>query len=173
MSAALAFVDIETTGLQPGYHDVWEVALILRVDGKDSEHVWQLAGVDLAHADYTALKIGRFYDRRLGAAELVAPDVFASGFARLTADAHIVGAVPSFDVAFLDKLLRRAHQCPGWKHRLICVENLVAGWQRTGVPQSLGDTATLLGVEVDESVRHTALGDAQLARDVYDLVVAS
>lgn len=86
----LAFVDTETTGLDPDRHEIWEVALIVREevepepreiierDGPeivgrtlesqprrmiDTEYVWQLP-VDLARADLIALNIGRFHERR-------------------------------------------------------------------------------------------------------------
>jgi hypothetical protein len=152
----LAFIDTETTGLDPDHHEVWEVGLILRRDDSRAEYVWQLP-VDLSKADPIALNIGRFHDRRgqLGTTSyLPGPDAFdqsgevsPSGnpigakvlhpsnlgwwsgmFARLTWGAHMVGAVPSFDDSRLARLLRRHGACPGWHYHLIDVETLAAGY---------------------------------------------
>lgn len=75
----LAFIDTETTGLDPDRHEIWEVALIVREVGlpgdvktatgpdgeqySDTEYVWQLP-VHLATADLIALNIGRYHERR-------------------------------------------------------------------------------------------------------------
>lgn len=61
MAAALAFVDTETTGLDPDRHEIWEVGLILRDgEGAEVEYEWQLP-VDLGKADPVALDIGQFW----------------------------------------------------------------------------------------------------------------
>lgn len=92
----LAFVDVETTGLDPYQHEIWEVAVVLvhpempddarlraigltpenwsreargtvQSDGSVmTEYVWHLP-VDLGRADPVALRIGRFYERWEGA----------------------------------------------------------------------------------------------------------
>lgn len=173
MNTPLAFVDCETTGLDPRFHEVWEVALILRrPDDEDVEYLWQLP-VNLGRAEAIALKVGRFYERRSTPDKWTGPEVFARDFARLTDGAHLVGAVPSFDDGFLKRLLRVNHQCPGWSHRLICVETLAAGKLGQPTPMGLSQVADELGVLVEDEHRHTALGDARLARSVYNAVVLS
>ena len=156
MSTPLAFLDTETTGLDPDQHEVWEVGLILRdSEGIEVERVWQLP-VDLGKADAMALKIGRWYDRRWpwpfyetgylpepddikridGAVQATEKYVvprdrmadWAALFAELTDGAHLVGAVISFDEERLRRLLRRHHACPTWHYHLIDVEALAAGW---------------------------------------------
>lgn len=148
--ATMAFLDCETTGLDPDRHQIWEVALILRTftdqecerpahaDGHhgpnchaydvltDAEYVWQLP-VDLGRADPIALNIGGFHDRR-GDNAVTALDQFAREFAGLTRRAHLVGAVVSFDADRLWRLLRASGECPMWHYHLIDVEALVAGW---------------------------------------------
>jgi DNA polymerase III epsilon subunit-like protein len=191
---ALAFVDCETTGLDPGRHEVWEVALILRRDKRqDDEHVWRLP-VDQGSADAVALTIGRFYDRHGQVWTDLRP--FATEFARLTHGAHLVGAVPSFDDAFLKRLLRANGACPGWRYHLIDVEALAAGWlygtfgaiqevgknpeadgptqeeaMRALPPWKSDDLSRAVGVDPDEFDRHTALGDARWAKAIYDVVL--
>lgn len=113
----------------------------------------------------------------------------------LTRGAHIVGAVPSFDAEVLSARMRDNGICPSWHYHLIDVEPLAAGWlhrhaatlenrvatfgEATAVrdiarpPWKSDDLSAALGVTVSEEDRHTALGDARWARDLYDKVVAS
>lgn len=147
----LAFVDTETTGLDPDLHEIWEVGLILRDDGIESEYTWQLP-VDLGRADPMALKIGRFHERRwtgeghVGldreyvSKAVVAPEsmgYWCELFTALTLGAHLVGAVVSFDEERLRRLLRRHGECPMWHYHLVDVEALAAGW--VGHLDSTGD----------------------------------
>lgn len=55
----VAFVDTETTGLDPDRHKIWEVALITP---NGDEHVWQFP-IDEMAADPAALDIGRYWER--------------------------------------------------------------------------------------------------------------
>lgn len=185
---ALAFVDTETTGLDPDRHEVWEVALRLRVppdaDGKAPADVvrhWFLP-VDLAVADPVALTIGGYYARferpeppapRQGrrASQSVWPDEqiledFAAEFARLTHGAHIVAACPSFDDGFLKRLLRRNGACPGWHYHLIDVEALAAGALGLEPPWDSDHLNLLLGIDVEG--KHTAEGDVAWSVAMYD-----
>lgn len=149
MTAALAFVDTETTGLDADRHEIWEVGLILRdSEGVEVERCWQLP-VDLGRADPMALTIGGFYNRRwkpVGEDEWdgrgwatkegngrtdgqqTSLDTFTAEFAQLTHGAHLVGAVISFDEERLRKLLRKNEACPGWHYHLVDVEALAAGF---------------------------------------------
>lgn len=178
----LAFVDTETTGLDPDVHEIWEVGLI--VDGE--ERLWQLP-VDLGRADARALDIGRFHDRRWPTSdpsgdELTEPAVFAELFARLTWGRHLVGAVVSFDEERLRKLLRANGACPGWHYHLIDVEALAVGFVvgsdglpilpdgKPGIPLPWNSRALSqwVGVDPDQFDQHTALGDARWAKAVYE-----
>ncbi len=131
--SGVCFVDIETTGLDPDYHEVWEVALITPVVGATpaedgwNEQIWQLP-VDLSKADPMALNVGRFHDRRLPADSLVPLATFASEFVRDTRGLHLAGAVVSFDAERLWQLLRNNGECPMWHYHLVDVEALAAGF---------------------------------------------
>lgn len=185
----LAFVDIETTGLDPDRHEAWEAALILRDDERmDEEHVWMLS-VDLSMADAGALRMNHFYDRYPEPGALSVNSSVAQNIAVLTAGAHLVGANPAFDAAFFDRLLSRWGLVPAWHYRLIDVEALAMGYAHgledggivgevvdpdadlaTASPRGLSTVAAALGITVDQQAKHTAIGDARVARDVYDIV---
>ncbi len=187
----LCFVDIESTGLEADRHEVYEIGLIVR-DGDsrmDPEWRWWLP-VNLTRADPNALRVGRFFERRppqnhtwSGALQW-APDIsgkieqadvrdVAASVMELTAGAHLVGAVPSFDAAFLSRLLRAHGCCPAWNYHLVDVEALAAGLTQTEPPWDSGKLFSKLGVDPDQFDRHTALGDARLAKATYDFVMGN
>lgn len=186
----LAFVDTETTGLRPELgHSVWELAIIRRGPDEDpdwweTEHVWQIRP-GLTTADPEALDMCGYHQRfRVppGVDTLwfpqeqrePIPQTFAEAAAqihRLLDGAYLVGAVPSFDALMLTYFLRGHGLEPAWRHRLVCVENLVAGATHQRIPQGLREAASQVGVWVDPEARHTAMGDARVARDTYDAVM--
>lgn len=217
---SLAFIDTETTGLDPDRHDIWEIGLIVRshrVPDRDGEWHWQLQP-DLAKADPSGLRVGRFYERIHSDISIVhwrgkqlsappeyddkvmranSPSDIAHRLANLLDGAHMVGAVPSFDAAFLTRFLRQHGQCPTWHYHLIDVEALAAGWvagtvaeaqaarQARGDDRPVGgsadphppwDTDALseaVGAVLEPADRHTALGDARWAMAVYDAVMGT
>lgn len=206
MTAPLAFVDLETTGLDPDRHEIWEIGLILRLDGADMEYAWQLP-VDLSRADPMGLRVGRFYERRrkIGGMAPVASlhrvkyptdEQFAKAgplpvsdtaetIANLLDGCHLVGAVPSFDAAFLGPWLRSHGQAATWHYHLVDVEALAAGWLAAGhdlafgppvrdkcqPPWNSNELSAAVGVDPEQFDRHTALGDARWARAIYDAVM--
>jgi DNA polymerase III epsilon subunit-like protein len=185
------FVDTETTGLEVHRHHVWEVAVIVREDGRpDEEFVWQVRP-DLATADQEALEIGRFWERFALGERHMAAAMPTSGQSRyvpcslrdalfdiadLLDKAELVGSNPGFDARFIDKLLR-AHEIPFTAHyRPLDVATLAAGWchdpllmARDSKPVSSRWVSRQMGVEPPaDGVAHTALGDARWARDLFD-----
>jgi len=201
MSGRLAFIDTETTGLDPDRHNIWEVALITP-DG--SEHVWQFP-VDEMSADPFALNIGRYWDRRWDTdwqeirpldaiyeahnaksrrknfpdqGRAIQPsEAWCHHFRDLTAGCHLAGAVVSFDEERLRRLLHRHGVLHRWHYHLIDVEALAVGWlaghgdHLAPLPWKSDDLSQMLGVTVSDGDRHTALGDARWARDLYDAVM--
>lgn len=209
MSATLVFLDTETTGLDPDRHEVYEIGLIVRHPDADTdqEYRWWLR-VNLDRADPNALRIGRYFQRHPDRHNLrltrqwwpnqntgvledgkalspqpVSMQDIAERLMRLTADAHLVGAVPSFDAAFLTRFLRAHGCCPAWHYHLVDVEALAAGYLNgvgsTGVyapgaaepPWNSNELSRAVGAEPDQVERHTALGDARWARAIYDAVM--
>lgn len=203
----LVFLDCETTGLEPDRHEVYEIGLIYRdpeLGKPDQEFRWWLP-VDLAKADPVALSIGRYFERRpsvmaspkapqvwwpgavTGVVENAhdATEMFPEALMGLTAGAHLVGAVPSFDAAFLSRLLRANGCCPAWHYHLVDVEALAAGYLArmvqtedvvhtlANLPWDSNELSRTVGVEPRDFDRHTALGDARWARAVYDKVMGN
>lgn len=169
----LVFVDTETTGLDPERHEIWEVAIIVRdhentPEPRDYEFVWNLH-IDEAKADLIALNIGQYFTRTKNYTSKLS---VASYIQDYTTGAHLVGAVVSFDEERLRKLLLQEHYIPAWHYHLVDVEALTAGALRIPPPWKSSDLWEKLGLNLDNYERHTALGDARMARDIYDKVMA-
>lgn len=188
------FVDVETTGLEPDRHRIWEVALI---DGGDEYHaVMEMRGTVLAEADREALKVSRFFERTEpyrpieglgaigGAPEKVwdDPSGIALMVAGITEGRIIAGFNPWFDAAFLDRLLRGTGWSPAWDYHLVDVKTFAAGWlagrlrEGGGIrqpPWHLDDLCVQLGINPGDhgADRHTAMGDARLAKAIYEAVM--
>lgn len=137
---ALAFVDTETTHLDPRFGDVWEVAVIRREHGVETEYLWQVRP-DLATADPEALKIGR-YEERFAVPDgwdavglphehppwrLTMPE-FLYDLQTALRGAVMVGSNPAFDAAHLTKLLQDHGRRIPWHYRVVDIATLAAGW---------------------------------------------
>jgi DNA polymerase III epsilon subunit-like protein len=189
----LAFTDCETTGLDPFLHDPWEIAVILRHDGHDEEHVFRIEP-DLTNADPEALRMNRYYERTSD------PDwkwddreTAARHLYELLTRAVLIGSNPAFDAEMLTHLLGRYFDEPRpWHYRTIDVVTLAAGSlygraaerARRGVGAWFPRITAVLGwpwrsydvsrlVEVEPpapDVGHTALPDARWVRDLWDQI---
>lgn len=126
----VAFVDVETTGLDPEHDAIWEIAVI--VDG--FEVVWQQTltdrQIDNVHPE--AARITNFYER-YKAEETTPPSSSIRRLISLVEGRHLIGACPWFDSDRLHRLvlgdIRRTlgRQLP-WHYHLIDVENLAVGY---------------------------------------------
>lgn len=176
----LVFLDLETTGLDPGRHEFWELATFEPGRGWDLYH----RNVYLQTADPISLQVGRYYERReafaLSGLEVTrVPDkTLAKALAVQLAGAVVVGINPGFDLAFLERFLSTQGECGAWKHtpidaRLFAVGRLMADVGRQAdraqelePPFSANWLAEYLAIEVRD--RHTALGDVYLAVKFYE-----
>lgn len=190
----LAFVDVETTGLDAFLHEVWEIAVILRVDGEDTEHVFRIKP-DLANATPEALRINRFHERTSAPAwRWDDPLDAAAHLNTLLIDAVLIGSNPAFDADMIRNLFARYFDDPTpWHYRTVDVVTLAVGslygrasertrrdcdatWyskvsRALGWPWRSHDVSRHVQVEPPApEVAHTALGDARWARDVWDTV---
>lgn len=180
----LAFVDTETTGLGE-HHEIWEIGVIIRDLNGDTEYEWQLP-VRLCTAEPKALEINRYHERASEAKQLPKAKV-AEKFADLTRNAVLVANNPTFDVPRLAKLLRQNGQCPMWHYHPVDVRDMSVGYMLRDLRgreitaqefSALGEfgrwsgskVAEALGIRVNPDVEHTALGDARVVRDLWDLV---
>lgn len=182
------FLDLETTGLDPDRHDLWEIGIVYRdwaSDEADTEYCWQISR-DLTNADPGALRVSRYYQRiqishrtpgrvrclthpkpgRVGI-DWDVVDV-AEAVADLTAGATIVAANVTFDVGFLERFLRTNGYAPAWDYHLIEVESYAAGALGVTPPWKLNGLLAALDVPQDPDGVHTALGDARAVRDLWD-----
>lgn len=192
---SVAFVDTETTGLDPELNPIWEIAVILPDGPYEGEHCWQVRVPPLAvvpdgerPADRSVAYISQWvldntgFASRYNAEEALEPSRAAELAIQLLKGRHIVGAVPSFDEERLrrmvDEHLGRPDRYP-WHYHLIDVEAMAVGFLgASGVAVSLpwksDDLSLALGVEPPSGDdRHTALADARWARVLYEAVVGA
>lgn len=178
-TSRLAFIDCETTALRPDRR-AWEIAVIVRDPGvEDVAYRWfvDIDDLDLGNADPFALKIGRFHERH---PEMRSPVEFGDDWAAeevalwkveaLIRGATVVGIQVDFDTATLDARMRANGICPSWSHRIVDARAVAAGALRLPPPWKPEEIYGSFGVFCPEEDRHTALGDARLARDLYDAV---
>lgn len=189
----LAFVDTETTHLDPRHGDAWEIAVIRRrEDGVDTEYLWQVRP-DLTTADPESLSIGRFHERFAVPDGWDAVEFSPSGppmrwklpemlfdLQEALSGAVLVGSNPGFDVAFLSKLLWAHGRKLPWHYRPVDIATLAAGYMWALVPDVMAKDPKPISsrwlsrqvgvVPPGDDVAHTALGDARWARDVFDAV---
>ncbi|MFB7605226.1 3'-5' exonuclease [Streptomyces gardneri] len=138
----IAFVDTETTGLDPYRHDAWEIAIILRRPNQpDIEHLFQIR-TSLVNADPKALEINRRLERfavpdgefaaklptatRRAAMELTEATLMHD-LMDLLDGAMLVGSNPAFDERFLMKLFHEAGCPPRWYYRTVDIATMAVG----------------------------------------------
>lgn len=172
----LLHLDIETTGLDPEIHDVWEIAVIVIDDNGVNDYVWKVRP-DLKHADPNALKIGGYYDRARFTGREEGPEEVAATLAILLNNAVVIGSNPAFDQAFLTRWLRKHGQAWAAHYRTIDVATL--GWGRLlatdpewadHVPPRAHDISRAHGIDPDDYARHTALGDCKWSKALYEAI---
>jgi len=179
---SVAFIDFETTGLDPDRHVIWELAVI--VDGV--EHCWQqkLNVGQLVAADPVSQKMTRFESRYHATTALTVANSLGGGdrFSELTQGRHLVGAIPSFDEERIRRQWVERFGWPTagfpWHYHIVDVEALAIGalaaqgW-RVDPPWESEDLSRALEVPmISDADRHTALGDARWAKAIHQAVMA-
>jgi DNA polymerase III epsilon subunit-like protein len=178
----LISVDIETTGLDPEQHEVWEVAVV-PVHAPQSAYCYQLP-VTLAGAEKEALEIGRFEDRYLHpragksalrdlghlscAEEAPMQQALRDIYIDLSG-ARLLGCSVHFDARFLEALFRRAgYGVPApWHHRHLDLGSFAGGaW---GAKSALSSQA--MTDRIPNPGAHDALADARWNVEVYRRIV--
>ena len=152
----LVFLDLETTGLDPEIHEVWEAAWA--VDDGPIETV-QLPH-SLANADPITLAINQYWDR-VGQpnpnCDILLRDVLQ--------DVTIVGANPAFDAAFL----RTSWKSAPWRYRLLDVQAYampLLGHDRPCGLSTIADELRTRGFDIP-TPDHTAGRDVETLRECF------
>lgn len=192
-SAPVAFVDTETTGLTLDAH-IWEVAIIRRDPGLPDVPLHLFVEHDLQKAAKLPEKFRDDHDARYQPDHAVGPRDAARLIHRALSPSpdgvrcHVVGAVPNFDTERLGRLLLAHGLDAPWHYHLIDIENLAVGYlagrhdasyigRRRPLPVPLpwrsDDLSQAVGVKPPTEARHTAMGDALWARDLYDRITAA
>lgn len=167
----LAFLDVETTGLDSAKHELLEVAVITRkndVAVTDVQLHFSLP-IDLDRANDRALEINRYHERRKELAFIeIAPST-----ARLSLEAALSGCVVignnvGFDLRFIKQFLRESGRADEpWYYAPLDLKALVAGRCGMSRPASTACIAEVAGVPIPAGA-HTALEDCRWNRSVYD-----
>ena len=179
----LAFIDLETTGLDPHKHGIWSIGAILEVDSQIVKTLdlrcRPIQGID--HLSCKALEIGRITVEELNAlpdasttkTELLAvlgkyidPQDRADQF-------HLIGYNAQFDYSFLRAWFEKLgdEHFPRWFwHPPIDVMNLCALYSMYGREHvnsfKLARIAKqLAGIDAEKT--HDALADIQTTRDLF------
>ena len=178
VDSQLIFLDLETTGLDPRRHVIWEAAWI----NNHGEHAFaiDLTTEELRDASPIALEVGRYRERvtgKQGKGAICFPrENVARKLADATAGKHIVGANPAFDAAFLTELFRKYDLKPQWHYHLIDIEAVMLGvlaakGSQLPVPWNSVELGQLVGVAPPkDNQRHTALGDTRWVKSIWEKV---
>lgn len=179
MTADIVFMDTEALGLEVDA-PVWEFAAIRRgPDGTETDFRCFIDHDPTRWLPEMPDAFRRDYLRRYDPAVAVTAHLAGQIITKATKDAHVVGAVPSFDTERLSRLLDRVgrYRAP-WHYHLIDIENVVVGYLAgtSGVlgalpPYRSDDLSRAIGVNPDDFVRHTAMGDAKWVRAQWDTIV--
>lgn len=171
----LVFLDSETTGLHRNAR-IWELGMVVRSAGTpDVSLLYQVTNVDMRGADPKALRMNKHADRSAfppDGTQMLTEAALARLLSTLLVNVTIVGAVPSFDMEKIGLMLDRHGYDEVWHHRVMCVEAMTAAVRRKEIT-GLTHAAHQFGVAYDVADLHTALGDARLARDVFDAIMST
>lgn len=179
----LVFVDTETTHLHPDLRRAWEIAYILRKPGEiDVERTFyiEVGDLDLSMADPASLRLGGYYERHpdpygdkaqrssSGMAGAFMESAVAPIIAQEWRNAVLVGATVSFDERTIADMLGRTGLSPTWDYHLLDVVAYAAG--SIGLVPPINLQRLCRAYAVEQVGAHTALGDAQAVRDLWDAV---
>lgn len=187
MSAPIIFMDTETTGLSLD-DDIWEFAAIRRHPDGSEERTHLFIEHDqrkcrLLPESFRADHRERFPSGCSGQVipQRIAAHVIAEELGQREGEEkpHIVGAVPNFDTERITRLITRyTNATPGWHFHLVDVENLIVGFLASGgkilaPPWDSNELSATIGIDAGQFQRHSAMGDAEWARAIYDTVMPS
>lgn len=155
----LVFLDIETSGLDPNYHEPIEVGYCWPGVSKSFSIPF-----DESRADPKALEVNEWGKRKF--APMYGHHQACEELKKYLSGAQVVANNVAFDLAFLSAFMRRNGYEPPWHHSGIDLKSLVAG--RMGVSPALVSTSMIIRhFKLPNNRAHTALGDAVWNMQVY------
>ena len=170
----LAFLDIETTGLDPYNDEIVEIAYLREYADPEALLKCNFSlEIDEKQANPEALKINRYWERK--------PDLLDIRMANSAAayklvvdlkDHIIVGNNPTFDLTFLTQFLRKWGWKPTWHYRPLDVGSMAQGRLQARGVLPTAEIANTFNVPLPQN-QHSALADATWNRDIYNRLCAS
>ena len=156
--------DTETTGLDPAADAVVQIAGVRILNGR------LVAGERFDSVVDPGRPIPPSSTRIHGITDAMvagAPDFRAAGasFAEFSDGAVLVAHNAPFDMAFLKRLEAEAPVV--FNHPVLCTARLSLALKPHEADHTLDALAETFGVDLDEAIRHTALGDAQATAEVF------
>lgn len=176
------FLDTETLGLDRRA-PIWEfAALRIENDGIESarehfqiRHQQRRYGLDWAAT--LPVWFQRDYQARYRFDQAIDMAAAAPRIAKIVAGkAVIAGSNPGFDMERLGDLLAEFDLEPDWHYHPLDVPGMVPSWltARDGRtpprPWKSDGLSRLVGIDPDDYKRHTAMGDVEWCRDLYESI---
>ncbi|WP_019204548.1 exonuclease domain-containing protein [Tsukamurella sp. 1534] len=162
----VVIVDVETTGLDPEYDDVWELAVI-HLDSAGG--IWSFTGFvehDTTLAKRLPAPFRADHDRRYDPKRAYTWAEIREHLTPNLAGATLVGAQPWFDAAFLARILGGTP----WHYRMRCVESMTAGHLGRDMG---GLDDCLAALDLTENAHpHQAHSDAVAALRIWEYLIA-
>lgn len=161
----LAFVDVETGGINPDIHPLIEVAII---QWPEEELIHFSLPYLITACTPEAIKVAKLAERNAELAEIREQVFDAVGIVWDALKGRVfVGNNPQFDAGFLRAFLARGGRSDPWHYHLVDLKALVAGHLALEPPPwSTTQIADEVGVPLPTD-QHTARADCEWNRDVY------
>lgn len=171
----LCFLDCETLGLDPAA-PIWEVAAIrLHTDGTASVYECQILHQQGNWLDTLPQQFADDYRRRHDIQAAIPSGQAAREIHIITDGAIIAGSNPNFDTDRLARLMECHGITPGWHYHHLDIPSMVVGCEAGGLiaqagayppidvelPWHSSRLSSRVGVNPDDWLRHTAMGDAR------------
>jgi DNA polymerase-3 subunit epsilon len=179
----LAYVDVETTGLNPQLHTIWNAAVIIQAPGMDTEEFsFKCRPLPGAAVDGKALKVGGIKEEDLlNFSDPTACKKDLEKFLSIYVDRYdkrdkynFIAYNSPFDMEFLRNwFVQQGDDYFGswfWFPD-ICVMRALAsklmGRRRDIKNFQMSTVAKFLGIEIDSNLYHNALYDARIVKRLY------
>ena len=142
-----------------------EVAVVVEDEGYE----WVLRPRYIEDASPKALEINRYHERLANRDDAVEESEMLGELLPLLLNCHLVGSNPSFDEGFLKAACDRCDMLPTWVD-VVDIGERAAWWFKEKRRMGLDRVAARLGLDVDESARHTAMGDVIITMTAWEMM---